>query len=87
MKKRLFTLLATMLLIFAFSVTCFAKSSPTPSVLPTEAETSKPGNGGGGGNASNTSPKTGVDLAGAFVAVITAAGVALVSKKKFSEAN
>lgn len=77
--KKLFALLATTSLIFAFSVTCFAKSSPTPSVLPTEKETA--------GNPSKTSPKTGADLAGAFVAVISAAGVALVSKKKYSEAN
>lgn len=80
--KKLFALLATTLLIFAFSVTCFAKISPTPGVLPTEEEeTTKPG------NQSQTSPKTGADLAGAFVAVISAAGVTLVSKKKFSEAN
>lgn len=85
MKKKLFTLFATVLLIFALSVTCFAKNSPEATVLPTEESS---GNGNGGGqNKSSTSPKTGADLAGAFVVVITAAGIALISKKKYSEAN
>lgn len=85
MNKRLFVLFATLVLIFAFSVTCFAKSSPEASVLPTETE--KDDTGAGGNNTSSTSPKTGVDVATAFVAVVTAAGVGLVSKKKFSEAE
>lgn len=84
MKKKLFVLFATVILVFAFSITCFAKSSPSADVLPTEHETEDTGNGGGG-NTSSTSPKTGVNLAGAFVAVVTAAGVMLVSKKKYSE--
>ena len=34
---------------------------------------------------SKTSPKTGVDIADAFVVVITAAGIALVAKKEYSK--
>lgn len=82
MKKRILALLLATVLIFAFSVTCFAKKSPNSNVLE-----GGEGNGNGEGNQSDTSPKTGTDLAGAFVAVITATGVVLVSKKKFSEAN
>lgn len=85
MKKKLFVLLAAMVLVFSFSVTCFAKESPTASVLPRETEKDDPGKGGG--NKSDKSPQTGVDIAAAFVAVITAAGVVLVSKKKYSEAE
>ena len=86
MKKKLFVLFATVILVFAFSITCFAKSSPSADVLPTEHESEDNGNGGGR-NDSSTSPKTGVNLAGAFVAVVTAAGVILVSKRKYSEAE
>lgn len=82
MKKKMFTLLATLLLTFAFATTCFAAESPTGSSLPDETEKTDDDI-----NKSNTSPQTGADIAGAFVAVVTAAGVTLVSKKKFSEAN
>lgn len=82
MKKKLFVLFATAILVFAFSITCFAKSSPSADTLPAEHETDAPGR-----NISSTSPKTGVNLAGAFVAIITATGVILVSKKKYSEAE
>lgn len=82
MKKKMFTLLATLLLTFAFATTCFAAESPTGKALPAETEATE-----GNVNKSNTSPKTGADIAGAFVAVVTAAGVALIAKKKVSEAN
>lgn len=96
MKKRLLALLATLILTFAFSVNCFAAVSPTGDVIPTAEENTTPGGGGGSGeettsnpndNNSQTSPKTGANLALGFVAVISAAGVALVSKKKYSEAE
>lgn len=90
MKKRLLALLATLILTFAFSVNCFAAVSPTGDVIPTgEENTTGSGNGGGngGGNTSQTSPKTGANLALGFIAVVSSAGVALVSKKKYSEAE
>lgn len=92
MKKNLLALLATLILTFAFSVSCFAAVSPTATVIPTDEEvTTGGGDGGstteGGGNTSQTSPKTGANIALGFVAVVSAAGVALVSKKKFSEAE
>ena len=92
MKKNLLALLATLILTFAFSVNCFAAVSPSATVIPTDEEVTT-GNGGGstteggGGNTSQTSPKTGANIALGFVAVVSAAGVALVSKKKFSEAE
>ena len=76
MKKRLFALVATLILTFAFSANCFAAVSPSETEVPTKKE-----------NVSTTSPKTGVGVAGAFVAVITASGVALTAKKKFSDAE
>ena len=78
----------TFLMMFAFSVNCLAWVSPTQTAVPTKE------NGGGGGNGGNgdsgadhskTSPKTGMELAGAFVAIITASGVALIARKKFAE--
>lgn len=85
MKRNLLALLATLILTFAFSVNCFAAVSPSATIIPTDEEVTT-GNGGGG-NTSHTSPKTGANIALGFVAVVSAAGVALVSKKKFSEAE
>ena len=85
MKKNLLALLATLILTFAFSVNCFAAVSPSATVIPTDEEVTT--SNGGGGNTSQTSPKTGANIALGFVAVVSAAGVALVSKKKFSEAE
>ncbi len=79
----------TLLLMFAFSVNCLAWVSPTQTAVPTKEKGT--GNGGGGGSADNkgdhskTSPKTGMAVAGAFVVIITASGVALVARKKFAE--
>lgn len=78
----------TFLLMFAFSVNCLAWVSPTQTAVPTKEH--KKGNGGGGnkgdnGDHSNTSPKTGMAMAGAFVAIITASGVALIARRKFTE--
>lgn len=88
MKKRILALLATLILTFAFSVNCFAAVSPTGNILPTDEEkTTATGNGGTGENHSQTSPKTGANIAFGFVAVVSATGVALVSKKKYSEAE
>ena len=110
MKKKIFTLFAILLLIFAFSVPCIAAESPSGTVIkPTKPNKNNDnnnnnnGNGGSnnnnsgnkgndnrnnyGGNTSQTSPKTGYDFAGAFIAIITATGVALVSVKKLSDAE
>lgn len=87
MKSRIFALLATLILTFAFSVTCMAAPSPNQTAAPTQEETSGGSQGGKTEVPDDKSPKTGADVAGAFIAVISAAGIALVSKKKFSEAN
>lgn len=86
MKKKLFVALAVLTMTFALSTTCFAAKSPSGDTLPVE-ETSAADDGNGSGNTSSKSPKTGADLAFLFVAVVTAAGVALVSRKKFAEAE
>lgn len=85
MKKKVFALLATLILTFAFTANCFAAPSPGHNVLPTEEKPTP----NGGGNGSGKSPQTGSDaaVAGAFVAIITASGVALVSRKKYAEAE
>ena len=72
MMKKMTALLAALLLTFAFATTCFAAPSPTETDVPS---TVKPGGPG-------TSPQTGLPIAGAFVAVITSAGLALVAKKE-----
>ena len=82
MKKKFSMLFITFVFILAFSVTCFAKASPTPTVIPTEStseEESKP----------SVSPKTGVDfdLSAAFIVIVATAGIAFVSKKKYTEVN
>ncbi len=95
MKKKICALLLTFLMMFAFSVSCFAAYSPTQTAVPaTDAPTGN-GSGGNGGNGgsgnqgkvdrSSTSPKTGMAVAGTLVAIITASGVALVARKKFTE--
>ena len=79
----------TFLMMFAFSVNCLAWVSPTQTAVPTKENGNGGGSGGNNGDArgdhSKTSPKTGMALAGAFVAVITASGVALIARKKFAE--
>ena len=82
MKKRLFALLATLILTFAFSANCFAAISPSVTELPSAEKTTKDPD-----ENSAISPKTGVGVAGAFVAIITASGVALAAKKKYSDAE
>ncbi len=75
----------TFLMMFAFSVNCLAYVSPTQTAVPTK----EPGGGGGSGDNdvdhSNKSPKTGMEIAGAFIAIVTASGVALVARRKFTE--
>lgn len=75
MMKKISALLAALVLTLAFATTCFAAPSPTVTDIPTQ-DTTK------GGNVSPTSPKTGLPIAGAFVAVISSAGLALVAKKE-----
>ena len=85
MKRCLLVLLATLVLTFTVTstATVFAKRSPNGHVKPDHGR----GNGGdnGNGNDSSTSPKTGVDNTLPFVALITAAGVVLVSKKELNK--
>ena len=86
MKKKICALMLTFLMMFAFSVNCLAWVSPTQTAVPTKETGNGGGNGGDrGADHSKTSPKTGMALAGAFVAIITASGVALVARKKFAE--
>ena len=75
----------TFLMMFAFSVNCLAWVSPTQTAVPTKEPGGGNGGGGNNGDRSNKSPKTGMELAGAFVAIITASGVALIARKKFAE--
>lgn len=79
MKKKLSMLLITLALMLTFSMTCFAKSSPSSDIInPSENESDhKP----------SKSPQTGIDISAAFIVIIAASGIALVSKKKYSEAN
>ncbi len=89
MKKKICALMLTFLMMFAFSVNCLAWVSPTQTAVPTKETGNGGGNGGNNGDRgadhSKTSPKTGMELAGAFVAIITASGVALIARKKFAE--
>ena len=83
----------TFLMMFAFSVNCLAWVSPTQTAIPTKE--TKGGNGSGGNNGgngadrngdhSNKSPKTGMVMGGALVAIVTASGVALIARRKFTE--
>lgn len=90
MKRCLLVLLATLVLTFTVTstATVFAKRSPNGHVKPDHGRghdgDSGTGNGGNG-NDSSTSPKTGVDNTLPFVALITAAGVVLVSKKELNK--
>lgn len=97
MKKRLLVILATLILTFAFATTCFAAQSPGANTLP-EKESNTGGGSGDGDkdkdkdkeknrNTGSTSPKTGMDTTVPMIALITAAGVMLISKKEFSKAD
>lgn len=96
MKRCLLVLIATLVLTFTVTstATVFAKKSPNGHVKPDHGRGNDGdgGNGNGGdgrningGNDSSTSPKTGVDNTLPFVALITAAGVVLVSKKELNK--
>ena len=92
MRKKLFTLLFAIIMVFTFSVACFAAGSPQAVVLPIENQETIAGQGegeqptsGGKRNVSDVSPKTGFELGGAFLVTISSLGVAFVSMKKFSE--
>lgn len=96
MKKNLLVFMTILVLTLAFSTTCFAKNSPSPTVVTTEKTTTVEPNTNEPNTPDNsdTSPKTGVDAATTgmeamipFVVLITAAGVMLVAKKGFSKAN
>lgn len=80
--KKIIALLTALILTFSFATVCFAAESPTKEVLPTEEPTGEGEGETPGGSTSTTSPKTGLPLAGAFVAVITSTGLALVAKKE-----
>ena len=94
MKKILFTLCLTFIMIFTFSVACMAAKSPNGTVLPTHDEnTSGNGNGGrttepstGKPNKTPYSPETGsYELGDSIIVTFAALGIAIVSMKKFSE--
>lgn len=93
MKKRLLVILAILIFTFAFTTTCFAAKSPGARTLPGGEKTTVGGNGNGdkdknkNRNTGSTSPKTGTDTTVPMIALITAAGVMLISKKEFSKAN
>lgn len=101
MKKKLFLLLTTLTLLFAFgTVSAYAAESPTANVLPGDDDNigdddddtdDNDGDLGGdddsNSNKKDVSPKTGIDMTTLYVAVIGAAGVALIAKKKLSEEN
>ena len=82
-----------MIFTFAFATTCFAAKSPGARTLPGGEKTTVGGNGNGdkdknkNRNTGSTSPKTGTDTTVPMIALITAAGVMLISKKEFSKAN
>ncbi len=90
MKKIIITLLLTTIMLFAFSMTCLAAGSPVGTVAPTQEEKTI-GNGGGDQttgepNTGSTSPATGsFDLSASLLVTIAAAGIAIVSMKKYSE--
>ena len=88
MKKRLFTLIATLVLVFAFSVSCFAKSSPTSYVLPTDITTGD-GSGEKDPNKDPISPQTGADwtFVLSFATIAIAGGFIVLSKTKLSKLN
>lgn len=73
--KKFIALLSALILTFACTTFCFAAQSPIATPLPTEDTTE-----GGGGE--TTSPQTGLPIAGALVATITSAGLAVVAKKE-----
>lgn len=93
MKKRLLVILAILIFTFAFTTTCFAAKSPGARTLPGGETATAGGNGNGdkdknkNRNTGSTSPKTGTDTTVPMIALITAAGVMLISKKEFSKAN
>ena len=60
-------------------------SNQRPGIITPGNGNNRPGGNNGNGDHSKTSPKTGMAMAGAFVAIITASGVALVARKKFAE--
>ena len=93
MKKRLLVILAILIFTFAFTTTCFAAKSPGARTLPGGEKATAGGNGNGdkdknkNRNTGSTSPKTGTDTTVPMIALITAAGVMLISKKEFSKSN
>lgn len=93
MKKGLLVILAILIFTFAFTTTCFAAKSPGARTLPGGEKATAGGNGNGdkdknkNRNTGSTSPKTGTDTTVPMIALITAAGVMLISKKEFSKAN
>lgn len=92
MKKNIIALALTFIMIFAFTATCFAASSPVATAAPTENEKTT-GNGHGKAdyrekgkqNTSDVSPKTGYATEAALFAMLTALGAVVVSTKKSFE--
>ena len=100
MKKNIIALALSVIMIFAFTTTCFAASSPVATAAPTENEkTTGDGHGKadyrehgkadynekGKQNTSDVSPKTGYATEAALIAMLTAFGITVVSTKKSFE--
>ena len=84
MNKKIIALMITLIFTFSLSISCFAAQSPTEIVIPTEEpESPTPG----GETPSPISPKTGFGLAGGIAAIVTAGGIAIISKKKYDDAK
>ena len=87
--KKIFALMLALMVVFVFSLNCMAAQSPTGRVLPTKEPHTQQGGGGGGDDDgkkhhdnSSTSPKTGMEHAGALVAIITASGAVILAGRK-----
>ncbi len=85
MKK--FVLVLMLVVLTAFStVNAFAEISPSAESVTDDAENTSDLDEDGS-NTSSTSPQTGVDFTYLYVAIISAAGLAVVSAKKLAEEN
>ena len=97
-KKNIIVLLATLIFTLAFATTCFAKSSPTATVIPTTTvkpttkapttvKPTKPNSKTGKRNSSGISPKTGSNIIIPIAGLLVAAGAIVVSRKELTDKN
>lgn len=96
--RKLFALIALSAIVLAVTPTADVLAAGSPVAEPVtdapgdggdeEEEPTNPGSSGGneeGGNSGDKSPQTGNTLAFAYIALIGAAGVSLIAKKKLTE--